>query len=93
MAKPTWNRAFMIFYSRNKTKQKNSKIDFTCGFDSYVNEIVNPITDNRDDLHTHSVSKFLFHHFSNLMQDLDKDSYKIRYYHLGWQTRTGGFTE
>ena len=56
MAKPTWNRAFMIFYSRNKTKQKNSKIDFTCGLDSYINEIVNPITDNRDDLHTHSVS-------------------------------------
>ena len=88
----TWKRAFMmIFYSRTKTKQENSNINFKGGFDSYINEIVNPITDDRDDLHTHSVSKFLFHHFNNLMHDLDKDTYKIR--HLGGQIRTGGFTE
>ena len=55
------------------------KIDFTDDLDSYANKIINPITNNSDDLHTHSASKFLFYHFNSLMCDLNEDTYKVRH--------------
>ena len=54
------------------------EINFTGDFDSYIIEIINPLTVNRDDLHTHSASKFLFYHFNNLMRDLNEDTCNIR---------------
>ena len=81
-AKRSWKRAFMIFYSRSRTKQKkllDYEISFTGDLDSYINEIIDPITEDRNDLHTNSGSKFLFYHFNNLMCYLDEETYKIRY--------------
>ena len=42
-----------------------------------TNEIINPITDDGDDLHTQSASKFLCYHFNNLIDGLNEDTYKI----------------
>ena len=42
-----------------------------------TNEIINPITDDGDDLHTQSASKFLCYHFKNLIDGLNEDTYKI----------------
>ena len=59
----------MIFLlaQQNETKKLlDYEINFTGDFDSYINEIINPITDDRDDLHTHSASKFLFHLFYSI---------------------------
>ena len=67
-----------LLAQQNETKTLwDYKINFTGDFDSYINKIINPITDEKDDLHTHSASKFLFYHFNNLRRDLNKDTYKI----------------
>ena len=42
-----------------------------------INEIINPITDDRDDLHIQSAFKFLCYHFNNLIDGLNEDTYKI----------------
>ena len=81
-AKRSWKRAFMIFYSRSRTKQKkllDYEINFTGDLDSYINEIINPINEDRNDLHTHSASKFLCYHFNNLVCYLNEETYKIRH--------------
>ena len=67
-----------LLAQQNETKTLwDYKINFTGDFDSYINEIINPITDDKDDLHTHNASKFLFYHFNNLMRDFNKGTYKI----------------
>ena len=48
-------------------------------FDFYLNEIIAPITNDKDDMDTHNMSKFLFYHFNNLRLDLKVDAYKIRH--------------
>ena len=76
-AKRSWKRAFMIFYSRSRTKQKKL-LDYEINFTGDL-EIINPITEDRNDLHTHSASKFLFYHFNSLMCYLNEETYKIRH--------------
>ena len=70
---------FLLAQQKETKKLLDYETNFTGGFDFYMNEIINPITDDRDDLHTHSASKFLFYHFNNLMHYLNEDTYKIRY--------------
>ena len=42
-----------LIAQQNKTKKLlDHEINFTGDFDSCINEIINPITDDRDDLHT-----------------------------------------
>ena len=66
-----------ILTQQNKPKiPLDYEINFTGGFNSYINEIMNP---NRDDLHTLSASKVLFYHFNNLMHNLNEDTYKTRH--------------
>ena len=56
------------------------KIDLTDDFEFYLNEIIAPITNDKDDMDTNSTSKFLFYHFNNLRHKfLDEDTYKIRH--------------
>ena len=71
----------MIFLLTQQNKAKklwDYEINFTGDFNSHINEITNPIINNRDDLHTHNVSKFSFYHFNNLMRNLNEETYKIR---------------
>ena len=70
---------FLLAQQNETKKLLDYETNFTGGFDFYMNEIINPITDDRDDSHTHSASKFLFYHFNNLMHYLNEDTYKIRY--------------
>ena len=70
---------FILAQQIEPKKPLDYEINFTGGFNSYINEIMNPITDNRDDLHTLSASKVLFYHFNNLMHNLNEDTYKIRH--------------
>ena len=66
-----------ILVQQNKPKKPlDYEINFTGGFNSYINKIMNP---NRDDLHTLSASKVLFYHFNNLMHNLNEDTYKTRH--------------
>ena len=66
-----------ILTQQNKPKiPLDYEINFTGGFNSYINEIMNP---NRDDLHTLSASKVLFYHFNDLMHNLNEDTYKTRH--------------
>ena len=73
----------MFFYLWSKMKQKklmDYKIDLTDDFDFYLNEIIAPITNDKDDMNTNSTSKFLFYHFNNMRHNfLDEDTYKIRH--------------
>ena len=51
------------------------KIDLTDDFEFYLNEIIAPITNDKDDMDTNSTSKFLFYHFNNLRHIfLDEDT-------------------
>ena len=69
-----------LLAQQNKTRKLlDYEINFTSDFDSYIKEIISPITDDRHDLHTHSLAKFLFYHFNNLMHDLNEETYKIRH--------------
>ena len=69
-----------LLTQQNKTKNLlDYEINFIGDFDSYINEIINSITEDSDDLLTHSAAKFLFYHFNNLMHDLNEDTYKIRH--------------
>lgn len=52
------------------------KIDLTDDFEFYLNEIIAPITNDKDDMDTNSTSKFLFYHFNNLRLDQNEDTYK-----------------
>ena len=49
------------------------EIDLSDDFDFYLNEIIAPITNDKDVMNTHSTSKFLFYHFNNLRLDLKED--------------------
>ena len=60
-------------------QQNEAKKPLDYEFNSYLNETINPIIDDRGDLHTHSASKFLYYHFNNLIQDLNEDTCKIRH--------------
>ena len=66
---------FLRVQQHETKKLLDYEINFTGDSDSYINEIINPITDDRDDLHTHNASKFLFYNFNNLMRDLNEDIY------------------
>ena len=68
---------FLLMQQNEAKKLVEYEINFTGDFNSYINKIINLITDGRDDLHSHSVSKFLFYHFNNLMHDLNENAYKI----------------
>ena len=69
-----------LLVQQNETKNHfDYDINFTGDFVSYINEITNLITNDGDDLHTHSTSKFLLYHFNNLMRDLNEETYKIRH--------------
>ena len=69
-----------LLTQQNKTKNLlDFEINFIGDFDSYINEIINSITEDSDDLLTHSAAKFLFYYFNNLMHDLNEDTYKIRH--------------
>ena len=57
----------------------NYEIDLSGNFDFYLNEIIAPMTNDKDDMNTHSTSNFLFYHFNNLRLGLNKDAYKIRH--------------
>ena len=74
-----------LLAQQNETKNLiDYQINFTGDFDSYINEIINPITNDRDELHTYTASKFLFYHFNNLMRDLNEDTYNMcwRFYRV-----------
>ena len=70
---------FLLVQQNEAKKPLDYEINFTGDFNSYLNEIINPIIDDRGDLHTHSASKFLFYHFNNLIQNLNEDTCKIRH--------------
>ena len=70
---------FLLAQQNEAKKPLDYEINFTGDSNSYLNEIINPIIDDRGDLHTHSASKFLFYHFNNLIQNLNEDTYKIRH--------------
>ena len=55
------------------------EINLLDNFDFYLNEIIAPITNDKDDMDTHNTSKLLFYHFNNLRLNLNKDAYKIRH--------------
>ena len=42
---------FLLAQKNEAKKLLDYEINFTINFDSYINEIINPITDDRDDLH------------------------------------------
>ena len=65
---------FLLGLQNEAKKLLHCEFNFTGDFFSYINEIINPIADNSDDLHTHSAPKFLFYHFNNLMHDLNEDA-------------------
>ena len=54
------------------------EIDLSGNFDFYMNEVIAPITNDKDDMDTHSTCKFLFYHFNSLKLNLNEDTYKIR---------------
>ena len=71
---------FLLAQQDETKKLMDYKIDLTDDFDFYLNEIIAPITNDKDDLDTNSTSKFLFYHFNNLRHNfLDEDTYKIRH--------------
>ena len=71
---------FLLAQQDETKKLMDYKIDLTDDFDFYLNEIIAPITNDKDDLDTNSTSKFLFYHFNNLRHKfLDEDTYKIRH--------------
>ena len=49
---------FLLAQQNETKKLLDYEIDFTGDLDSYTKEIINPITNDRDHLHTHSASKF-----------------------------------
>ena len=68
---------FLLAQQHETKKLADYEINFTGDLDSYRNEIINPFTNYRDDLHTHSEPKFLFYHFNNSMCNLTEETYKI----------------
>ena len=71
---------FLLAQQDETKRLMDYKIDLTDDFDFYLNEIIAPITNDKDDLDTNSTSKFLFYHFNNLRHNfLDEDTYKIRH--------------
>ena len=70
---------FLLTQQNETKKLLHYEIDFAGDFNSYINNIINPITDDRDDLPTHSTSKLLFYHFNNLMRNLNEYTYEIRH--------------
>ena len=52
---------------------------FSDNFDFCLNKIIAPITNDKDDIDTHSTSKFLSYDFNNLRLDLNENTYKIRH--------------
>ena len=54
------------------------EIDLSGNFDFYMNEVIAPITNDKDDMDTHSTCKLLFYHFNSLKLNLNEDTYKIR---------------
>ena len=69
-------------YYNNANMQENindfllAQQDKTDNFDFYLNEIIAPITNDKDDMDTHSTSKFLFYHFNNLRFGLNENARK-----------------
>ena len=71
---------FLLAQQDETEKLMDYKIDLTDHFEFYLNEIIAPITNDKDDMDTNSTSKFLFYHFNNLRHNfLDEDTYKIRH--------------
>ena len=55
------------------------EIDLSDDFDFHLNQIIAPITNDKDGIDIHSTSKFLFYHFNNLRLNSNEESYKIRH--------------
>ena len=70
---------FLLAQQDETKKLMDYEIDLSDNFDFYLNEIIAPITNDKNDMDTHSTSKFLFYHFNNLRLDLNKNAYKIRH--------------
>ena len=71
---------FLLAQQDETKKLMDYKIDLTDDFEFYLNEIIAPITNDKDDMDTNSTSKSLFYHFNNLRHIfLDEDTYKIRH--------------
>ena len=71
---------YFLFAQQNETKKlMDYEIDLSDNFDFYLNELIAPITNNKDDVDTHSTSKFLLYHFNNLRLDLKENTYKMRH--------------
>ena len=65
-----------LLAQQNETKKiMEFETDLSDDFDFYLNEIIAPITNNKDDIDTNSTTKFLFYHFNNLRLNLNKDTY------------------
>ena len=54
-------------------------LDTNHDFEFYLNQVIIGTTDDKFDIDTHSTSKFLFYHFSNLRRDFGEEAYKIRH--------------
>ena len=66
---------FLLAQQDETEKLMDYKIDLTDHFEFYLNEIIAPITNDKDDMDTNSISKFLFYHFNNLRHIfLDEDT-------------------
>ena len=55
------------------------EIELSDDFDFYLNEIIAPFTNDKDDMDNNSTPKFLFYHFTNLRLNLNEDTYKLRH--------------
>ena len=63
-----------LLAQQNETKKiMEFETDLSDDFDFYLNEIIAPITNNKDDIDTNSTTKFLFYHFNNLRLNLNKE--------------------
>ena len=54
-------------------------LDTNHDFEFYLNQVIIGTTDDKFDIDTHSTSKFLFYHFSNLRRDFGEEAYKLRH--------------
>ena len=60
---------FMLAQQNERKKFVDFNLDINADFDFYLNEVIIGTSDNKFDIDTHSISKFLFYRFNNLRRD------------------------
>ena len=62
---------FLLAQQDKTEKIMDYEIDLSDDFDFYLNEIIAPFTNDKDDMDNNSTPKFLFYHFNNLRLNLN----------------------